>query len=161
MSSDRGGALAAALAQEIRGWQVDQDAFDQVAADVLGLNRTDVRCLDIVEQRQRVTAGDLAAGARLTTGAVTAVLDRLEHAGYVRRVRDPQDRRRVLVELTDAARQRGEAIWGPLGSEAADVLDRYDHADLEIILSFLRENRDLLRRHAERVRMMDPGHRRP
>ena len=67
---------------------------------LLGLNRTDTRCLDIIERLDGVSAGRLASEAGLSTGAVTTVLDRLERAGYARRVPDPGDRRRVLVELT-------------------------------------------------------------
>ena len=53
---------------------------------LLGVNHTDGRCLDIVQRLGPITAGDLARASGLTTGAVTVVIDRLEKAGYVRRV---------------------------------------------------------------------------
>src|SRR3954453_5669585 len=89
------------LMVEVRAWQSDQDVFDEEAARYLGLNRTDLRVLDITDQRGQITAGELAREARLTPGAVTAVVDRLEKAGLMRRVRDESDRRRVLLELTE------------------------------------------------------------
>ena len=59
-----------------------------------------------------MTAGELDRESELSTGAITTLLDRLERAGYVRRVRDDVDRRRILVELTDEARHRAWEIWG-------------------------------------------------
>src|SRR3954468_4449795 len=93
------------LTEELRLSGVTNDITDQVVADYLGLNRTDTRCLDIVERLDGVSAGRLATEAGLSTGAVTTVLDRLERAGYARWVQDPGDRRRVLVELTPSARR--------------------------------------------------------
>ena len=73
------------------------------SGSVLGLNPTDVRCVDLLDQHGTMTAGALAELAGLSTGAVTFLLDRLERAGFVRRVRDLEDRRRVLVELVPLA----------------------------------------------------------
>lgn len=80
--------------------QVASDIFDDTVADFLGVNRTDARCLDLIGREGRLTAGQLAQSSGLTTGAVTIVIDRLSSAGYVRRVRDPDDRRKVYVETT-------------------------------------------------------------
>ena len=64
------------------------DALDAAIAEWLGVNRTDVICLDILARLGTVPAGRLAEESRLTTGAITAVLDRLERAGYVQRLDD-------------------------------------------------------------------------
>jgi DNA-binding MarR family transcriptional regulator len=97
---------------EIRRHQNTQDRFDEVACEYLGINRSDGRALDILDQHGRLTAGRLAAESGLSSGAITTLLDRLERAGYVRRLRDEGDRRRVLVELTDLAHERASEIWG-------------------------------------------------
>src|SRR5687768_15114142 len=73
--------------------------FHTVIADRLGIGVTDLKCYSIVRQMGPITAGVLAEQVRLTTGAITGVIDRLEQAELVRRVRDPHDRRRVVVEL--------------------------------------------------------------
>src|SRR5215217_2824001 len=70
-------------------------AFDKLAAAHLGVSVTDMHCINIVESRHGVTAGELAVESGLTTGAVTAVIDRLERGGFARRVRDEHDRRKV------------------------------------------------------------------
>ena len=58
-----------------------------------------------------------ASEAGLTTGAVTGVVDRLERAGYARRVPDPSNRRRVKIEVTDHCYATPDKIWGPLAAE--------------------------------------------
>jgi DNA-binding MarR family transcriptional regulator len=87
------------------------DRYDELVAARLGINRTDLRRLDLLHQGDTMTAGQLAAGSGLTSGATTRMIDWLEQAGYIRPLPDRDDRRRVLVELTPRARdQRAGAI---------------------------------------------------
>jgi len=129
--------LIAELGLAFRRDQNRAQAFDELAADRLGINLTDLRCMDIVEQHGGLTAGELAAAAHLTTGAVTAVLDRLEDAGYARRVSDPDDRRRVRVELTAKAQRATGEIWGPAAEAYFSLFDRYTVEQLEGMLDLL------------------------
>ena len=76
---------------------------------------------------------------------------RLERAGYARRVGDPKDRRRVLVELTPLARERAEAIWGPY-SFFREMLGRYTVEQLELLRDFHRMGREYNERRAAEVR---------
>ena len=140
------------VAEELRLSGVTNDIADQVVADVLGLNRTDTRCLDIIERLDGVSAGRLASEAGLSTGAVTTVLDRLERAGYARRVQDPGDRRRVLVELTPAARRELEELYAPLTDATMRQLEGYTTDEVSLVRDFMRDNRRLNEAHAERVR---------
>jgi DNA-binding MarR family transcriptional regulator len=135
-----------------RAHQAANDAFDEVAYQKLGINRTDGRCLDIVENHGPITAGRLAELSGLTTAAVTAVLDRLERAGYARRVRDAKDRRQVIVELTPLMAERGSQIWGPLGREAMTEIGRMSVDELKLVMEFFRRGREVNERHVERVR---------
>src|SRR5829696_9348716 len=132
------GELLGEVAEELRLSGVTNDIADQVVADFLGLNRTDTRCLDIIERLDGVSAGRLAAEAGLSTGAVTTVLDRLERAGYARRVPDPGDRRRVLVEITPATRQANEELYAPLVEAASEQLSRYSDEELELLRDYHR-----------------------
>ena len=140
------------VAEELRLSGVTNDIADQVVADYLGLNRTDTRCLDIIERLDGVSAGRLAAEAGLSTGAVTTVLDRLERAGYARRVADPADRRRVLVELTPAARRELQELYAPLADATMRQLEGYTTDEVSLVRDFMRDNRRLNEAHAERVR---------
>jgi DNA-binding MarR family transcriptional regulator len=135
-----------------RAHQAANDAFDEVAFEKLGINRTDGRCLDIIENQGPMTAGRLAQLSGLTTAAVTAVLDRLERAGYARRVRDEKDRRQVIVELTPLMAERGGQIWGPLGKEAMKEIGRLSVDELKLVMEFFRRAREVNERHIERVR---------
>src|ERR1700743_128035 len=73
------------------------------SAERVGINVTDLNCLNILALSGQLTAGELARATGLTTASITGVLDRLEEAGFVHRKRDAKDRRRVVVRL-DATR---------------------------------------------------------
>jgi DNA-binding MarR family transcriptional regulator len=127
-------------------------AFDNRAAEALGVNRTDLHCLNIVQNRGGVTAGALAAEAGLTTGAVTGVVDRLERAGYARRVPDAVDRRRVNIEVTDRFYADADAIWHPLAADwHAELARRFSGDQLDLMTEFLDVTNELTRRHLERI----------
>jgi|SRR5215211_1988429 len=138
----------------VRENQAANDAFDEVAYGKLGINRTDGRCLDILENKGPMTAGRLAELSGLTTAAVTSVLDRLERSGYARRVRSESDRRQVMVELTPLMAERGGRIWGPLGREAVEELSKMSAEELRAVIEFFRYGRELNERHLERVRKL-------
>jgi DNA-binding MarR family transcriptional regulator len=138
----------------IRGWQTDQDMFDEAAGAYARINRTDGRCVDILDRDGRMTAGQLAAAARLTSGAITAVLDRLEQAGLVRRVRDAADRRRVLVEVTPRLAEISAPVFGPMVEEGAGWIAKYTDEQLETIVDFLERYREIIARHTTRVMNM-------
>lgn len=155
MSRGSRAELLRALNVEVRGWQAEQELFDATVADLARLNRTDWRCLDLLYTRGAMTAGDLAEAARLTTGAVTGVLDHLEAAGLVRRVRDANDRRRVNVELTEKVAEQGQLVYAPLIADSAQMLAAYSTDQLAVIVDFVRRERELLAKHAARLREAD------
>ena len=154
MSREMKRELADELIQLARAHEAANDAFDEVACQRLGINRTDLRCLNIMENRGPMTAGRLAEQSGLTTAAVTSVLDRLERAGYARRVRDLEDRRQVIVEVTPLLGERAGPIWGPLGEEAMATLARMSLDELNGVIEFFRLGIDLNNRHIERVRSL-------
>jgi DNA-binding MarR family transcriptional regulator len=127
-------------------------AFENLAAERLGVSRTDLHCLNAIENAGGLTAGQLAAAAGLTTGAVTGVVDRLERAGYARRVPDPGDRRRVKIEVTPEFYERAGAIWGPLHEEWQQTLAaRFTAAELSRITEFLRLTTEVGERQIDRL----------
>src|SRR5438034_2670026 len=91
--------LLAALNEAARRQSTATVLFHAAVAERLGLSATDHKYADLIARQGPMTAGELADRAGLTTGAITGVLDRLERAGWVRRERDPHDRRRVMVHL--------------------------------------------------------------
>lgn len=151
------GPLIDEVADEIRRRQAAADALDHAACDRMGINRTDARCVDIIDRHGAITAGDLADESGLTTGSVTAMLDRMERDGYVRRVRDDQDRRRVMVELTQRMRDLNAEIYGPVNAEGRRMLEGYPQEQLTRLRDFLREDAALLMTQTARVRAMGPA----
>ncbi|WP_405707141.1 MarR family transcriptional regulator [Streptomyces xanthophaeus] len=93
----------------------------------LGLSVTDLVCFAYVLQAgdDPVTAGDLAARAQVTTGAVTGILNRLERGGFVARRPDPADRRRVRVVAVPDAAERVKAVYEPYYALLAELFAQY------------------------------------
>jgi DNA-binding MarR family transcriptional regulator len=119
----------------------------QAVADRLGLHPTDHKCADLLCQGGPVTAGDLAERTGLTTGAVTAVIDRLEAAGYVRREADPADRRRVIVRVIPHRLRGVGRLFEPLAAAMAELCARYTDEELATILDFMNRSAEVARRH--------------
>ncbi|HLH68764.1 MAG TPA: MarR family transcriptional regulator [Candidatus Dormibacteraeota bacterium] len=114
------------------------EAFTNAISPRGRLNRTDLRALDIITLRKGLTAGQLADQLKLTTGAVTGVLDRLERAGCARRIHDPEDRRRVVVQPTAEARRLGCALLAGLRRDLGAILASHSEREQELIQDFLR-----------------------
>jgi DNA-binding MarR family transcriptional regulator len=134
-----------------RAYQAAVERMDEAFCHMLGVNRTDGRCLDVIDQRPGLTAGELAQALGLTAGAVTTVLDRLEARGYVERKRDPADRRRVTVELTREANKLAWEAYGPLGEMGGPLLADLSDEQLETIIGFLRGGTEINARRAEQI----------
>jgi DNA-binding MarR family transcriptional regulator len=141
-----------ALITANRRYQQGTDALDQAASEWFGVNRTDLRCMDIVLQRGPISAGELAVAAGLSPGAVTTALDRLERAGYARRVRDAGDRRRVLVEPTKVAVDAAGAAYGPLRQLGESIMAQLSDGELETITGFLERGAEIQLLRARELR---------
>lgn len=110
-------------------------------AQHIGMHPTDVRALIVLMDARRaaeeVTAGRLGAALGLNSAGTTALVDRLERAGHVRRVRGATDRRKVVVEVDERAVELGQAFFGPLIGHVVDLLDGYDERERAAIHGFL------------------------
>jgi DNA-binding MarR family transcriptional regulator len=127
--------------------------FHQAIANVAGVSVTDLKCLDYVDRVAEVTAGDLARLTGLTTGAITAAIDRLERAGLARRERSQSDRRKVFIRLCDSpAMARIAPFYEALARESAQMTSRYTTAELETIKDFCERWIEIMRRQTEVVR---------
>jgi DNA-binding MarR family transcriptional regulator len=145
MSDDRDYSEAAGLRRRVglslRALGSDLDALDEAVAARFGLHRTDLRCLEIVARGGPLSAGALAEQAGLSTSAVTSVIDRVERSGDLRRLSDPRDRRRVLVEVTELGRRRGRTAFSGLQEATDQLLRRYSPGELRLLDGFVEEVR--------------------
>jgi DNA-binding MarR family transcriptional regulator len=139
MSSDRPGraALFAALKGELRKICAHAVLFSQAVAERLGMHPTDLECLGIIAEMGPITPGRLAGLTGLTTGAITGLVDRLERAGFARRVPNPHDRRSVIVEpLTEQAMREIGPIFASMTRAMDALAARYSDEELAVILDF-------------------------
>jgi DNA-binding MarR family transcriptional regulator len=135
----------------VRASQTANQTLDHALAEYLGIDPTAFRCLDILDQEGPMTAGRLAERARLSPGAMTALLDRLEAKGFARRTRDTKDRRRVLVEVAPELRERAAELYGT-PEEAGAELSTYSDKQLQFLIAFLRGS---VAYQEERMRRLD------
>jgi DNA-binding HxlR family transcriptional regulator len=125
----------------------------QLAAERIGVNATDLNCLNIVALTGPMTAGELARQTGLTTASITGVLDRLEEGSFVRRERDPKDRRRVIVNLNPgpALREIGPT-FGPLVMAWRSAAASYSDDELRLLLEFQQRSLAIVRDQLGRLR---------
>jgi DNA-binding MarR family transcriptional regulator len=153
-SGKRRDQLLQELIQANRAYQIAVDKMDDAFFRLIGVNSTDGRCLDIIDLSGGISAGELARAVDLSPAAVTSVIDRLEEMGFVRRTRDPDDRRRVIVEPTDEVARYAEMAYIPMGAEGVELVRELSDKELGAVVRFLRGGTELNERHAERVRRL-------
>jgi DNA-binding MarR family transcriptional regulator len=149
--SEKRAGLLRELIQVNRAYQTAVEKMDEAFCELLGVNRTDGRCLDVIDQRPGVTAGELAVAVGLSPGAVTTALDRLEQRGFVKRTRDPDDRRRVMLQLTPEANRRAWEAYGPLGEMGAPFVGELSDRELGAVIRFLRGGTEINERRAQQL----------
>ncbi|MES5819082.1 MarR family transcriptional regulator [Streptomyces sp. RG80] len=129
----------------------------QEMAQRLGLSVTDLLCFGCVLKagEDLLTAGDLAEHAHVTTGAMTGILNRLERGGFITRVPDPKDRRRVRVAAVPAAVERVEALYGPYYARLNDLFADYSAAEIAVLNDWFTRTAGLALEYIEELRVRD------
>jgi DNA-binding MarR family transcriptional regulator len=125
--------------------------FHATVATRLGLHPTDYKALGILERLGAMSAGDLARQSGLATASVTNLIDRLEDKGFVQRVRDDQDRRRVVVEPVRDRIGGGSELFASTIESLAQLFKRYSERELVVIADFLDRNGDRLRAETRKL----------
>lgn len=146
-------ALALDFVAAIRKTSSLMQLMMQAAADRIGINATDLNCLNILSFSGQLTAGELAKATGLTTASITGVVDRLEQAGFVHRERDAADRRLVVVHL-DTARALATIapVFGPMLGAWRRMTDQYTDDQLRLIVEFYGQVEDVIRDHLAHLR---------
>jgi DNA-binding MarR family transcriptional regulator len=127
--------------------------LSQAAAERIGINTTDLNCLNVIALTGSMTAGELAKATGLTTASITGVLDRLEESGFVRRERDPADRRRVNVVLSASRALRDVApVFAPMLKAWRAAAARYSDDELRQFVEFQQQVEQIMRDQLARLR---------
>ncbi|KAA6448964.1 MarR family transcriptional regulator [Bacillus atrophaeus] len=126
--------------------------FHQAAAQSLGLFPTDLKSADLLNERGPMTAGELGKKTGLSTGSVTALIDRLEKAGYVIREKDPNDRRRVIIVPLTESKKQVKQLFSSLSESTANLCRQYTEEELTLIFDFLRKSSSIMEEELERLK---------
>jgi DNA-binding MarR family transcriptional regulator len=116
----------------------------QTIARRVGINSTDLECLDLILMSGPSTAGDIARHTGLTSGAVTGLIDRLERLDLVERTADPGDRRKVLVRVRGDKIEPIAGLFAPLESAMQALLASYSKEELKLLIDFTQRAGDLM-----------------
>ena len=137
--------LIAALNQTMRDASGTGVLYSQAVAERLGINATDLECLDHIVTKGPLAAGALAEATGLTTGAITGVVDRLERAGFAKREHDAEDRRKVLVRALPAVMKRIMPLFSPMERHALAALQTLGDDELASFLETMERMNDVSR----------------
>jgi DNA-binding MarR family transcriptional regulator len=139
--------LLVALEEACRKVGAQAVLISDLVATRVGINSTDLECLDLLQLAGPTTAGQMSAHSGLTTGATTAVIDRLERAGFVRRRRDPEDRRVVVVEVLHHCGSHIAPLYQKIQEEMAKVHEHFTNREMAIVVRYLTEALEAGARH--------------
>ena len=134
----------------------------QAIAQSVGLNATDTKCMDLILQAHSenesrgnkgrgITAGRLSDMTGLTTGAVTHILDRLEKRKFIKRVRDTEDRRKVLIQPRLETLKPLIPKYEAIGKAYMALVEQYGDEDLRLICEYLEKTSEMSARELARV----------
>jgi len=144
--------LLGTLMIELRNHSTLTIMFHQVIASQLGLNPTDHKCLEMILKNEPVTAGRIAEFTGLTTGAVTGVIDRLEKVGFVNRQQDPNDRRRIIIQVNkQKAEESIHPLLDPFAEQISNLLANYNAEQLEFLTKFFNEVNEVLDKETKKL----------
>ncbi|WP_162452443.1 MarR family transcriptional regulator [Phytoactinopolyspora mesophila] len=149
-SNGRTRAEEAALRATRRLHAATEALFD-AAAEQYGINRNDLRCLEILEREGPTRPSSLAETSGLSPAAITKILDRLERAGYITRTEGP-DRRARTIATSDRHRRRRREIWEPVAEAATAALAGRDSEQIEALTELLDDLAEANGESARRLR---------
>ncbi len=138
MSSTAPRELMALLQQ----FTVETDRYVDTISVRDSLHRTDLTALGImmgaVRAGKTATPGMLRQELNLSSPATTALIDRLDQAGHVRRTRSSEDRRQVHLEMTEKALETGSRLFTPLARGIEQALTDFSPAEIELLTEMMR-----------------------
>jgi DNA-binding MarR family transcriptional regulator len=125
--------------------------FLHVAAQHMNIQFTDIRCLNYLMDHPRVTAGDIAKITGLTTGAVTAMLDRLEEASFIKRQSDMDDRRKVIITLKSDNFTKVNTIHSFFDNDVKNLLSNYSKKEQLLIRRWNEDMTKILKQKTDQL----------
>ncbi len=126
--------------------------FHSAVAEKMGLSITEHKALDLLSRQGMITAGQLAEVTGLTTGAITGMVDRLEKAGFVRRIPDSNDRRKIRIEVITEKYEAMAWIFESLGQAMNELLQHYNEKELTVIHNFMTRLPEVMEKETKKLK---------
>ena len=137
MSTHKKELLVRQVILQVREYGISNVLFRNIIADVMGVNITDVECLGLLFHKGISTPSELSAYTGLSSGATTAMLDRLENSGIIERRPNPNDRRGTMISIIQEKAEKLAPLFQS-GREAQNQLvSSYSEEELELLTAFL------------------------
>ncbi len=140
--------LMVSIRKEIRAATL----FVHTMSEITGMHPTDIKCLDFLSDVKFATAGELAKITGLTTGAITAVIDRLEKIGFVKREADSKDRRKIIVRIIAEHPNNLELVRNIFVDKLPNNLSEYKDEELNLISNWNKKLSDIFHSEIEKIR---------
>lgn len=144
-------AAAKRLTNAFRRMGTASALHSQSVARRLGLASVDLECLDMIVLNGPVTAGKIAEHTKLTTGAVTGLIDRLQKKGFVERIDAPADRRKVLVQIVQENIKSISDLYLPMSKATKEMMKGYTAEELDLVAGFMEKSAEIGQRRAEEL----------
>lgn len=125
--------------------------FQNAIAAKMDLNVTEAACISFLIEMGPSAAGDLARVTRLTTGAITNLIDRLEKAGYVTREKDPHDRRKVLVVFLPEKHKKVLKYYESISDDISSMFSAYSKKEIKFLLTHTSEINSIYQKKAQEI----------
>jgi DNA-binding MarR family transcriptional regulator len=143
-----------------RQYSIGTVLFHQAVGQLLGINVTDMKCLDIITLKGSAPPSELAEHTGLSTGATTAMIDRLERANLIERRPHPSDRRGTIVALTKQATRKLPAFFESLANAMQALVSGYSETELQVLCDFFVKVEVLWKEEREKLEVRFGGGRR-
>jgi DNA-binding MarR family transcriptional regulator len=143
---------AHALTGELFDLSIALDQIGNAAASRIGINQTDLICLNLLVRHGPMSPGQVAQTLGLTTAAISAMATRLEAGGYAYREIDPKDRRRILMHASPTGTQRAFSLFDDFYYAVADLFGSYGERDQKLLLEILARFRQVLTDQAAAIK---------
>ncbi len=140
--------LMVSIRKEIRAATL----FVHTMSEITGIHPTDIKCLDFLSDVKFATAGELAKITGLTTGAITAVIDRLEKIGFVKREADSKDRRKIIVKMIAEHPNNLELVRNIFVDKLPNNLSEYKDEELNLISNWNKKLSDIFHSEIEKIK---------
>ena len=141
----------------LQRWGLENDRYDLAVARAHGVGVTETRAVDHLQAAGELTPGELGEALSLTSGAVTALIDRLERLGWVTRSPHPDDRRSLVLRLTESCHELIETVWVSYTEALADAAADLPAAHRAALVRYLERAADIAAEGAREWRGSDPA----